>query len=116
MATHTLLRRWVIVLPVLQKLKELFRPPFLKQTHERTLDGLHLCARHLGDPAITVHEASSDLLELEVASYVGMHKDFSEFSGCNDELWNEINGIVAVTTELGRRGLIWSEFAVQLNI
>ena len=107
---------WVVVLPVLQELKELFCPPFLKQTHERALDSLHLRARHLGNPAIAIHKASGDLFELEVASYVGMHEDFSEFPRSNDKLWNEIDSIVAVTTKFSRRALIWSKLAVQLGI
>jgi hypothetical protein len=114
--THTLMSHWIIVLPVLQELEELFCPPFLKQSHERALDSLHLCARHLGNPAIAVHKASGDLFELEVASYVGMNENFSEFPRSNDKLWNEIDRVIAVTTKFNRRALVWSKLAVQLGI
>src|ERR1700734_2280925 len=99
MATHTLVRHRVVVLPVLQELEELFCSPFLKQSHERAFNSLHLCARHLGNPAIAVHETSGDLFELKVASYIGMDEHFSEFPRSNNKLWNEIDSIVAVTTK-----------------
>ena len=70
----------VLVLPALQELEELLRPPLLEETHERALDGLHFRARHLGDLAIAVHETTSDLLELQVASDVGVDENTGQFS------------------------------------
>ena len=70
----------VLVLPALQELEELLRPPLLEETHERALDSLHLRARHLGDLAIAVHETTGDLLELQVASDVGVDENTGQFS------------------------------------
>lgn len=104
----------VVLLPSLQELEESLGSSLLKQTHERTLDSLHLRTGNLGDLAIAVDEAPSDLLELKVACHVRMHQDFGELSRSNDKLRDEINGVVAISAKLGRRGLVWSEFAIQL--
>lgn len=44
-----------------------------------------------------------------------MHEDFREFSGCDDELWDEIDCVIPVTTELGRGSLIPAELSVELS-
>ena len=54
----------VLVFPSLKELEELLRTPLLKNTHEGTADGLHLITGNLGDLAITVDKAASNLLEL----------------------------------------------------
>lgn len=109
----TLVGRRVIVLPVLKELEELFCPPLLKETHERALDGLHLRTGDLGDLAIAVDVAARDLLELEVARHVSVDKDSSELARRDDEFGDEIDGIVAIATELlGRRRA--PELAVEL--
>ena len=113
-AVVTLVGRWVLVLPVLQELKELLRATLLEEAHERALDSLHLCTRNLGDPAVTVDEASSDLLELQIASDFGMDEDLSQFSRGDDELGNEVDGVVSVAPKLGGGCLIWTEFTVEL--
>ena len=110
----TLVGSGVIVLPSLQELEELLGAPFLEETHERALDGLHLRAGHLGDLAIAVDEAARDLLELEVARHVRVHEDARELAGRDDELGDEVDGIVAVATQLGRRGLVRPELAIEL--
>ena len=105
----------VLVLPVLQELEELLRSPLLKETHERTPHSLHLVTGNLRDLAITVDEAASDLLELKVASDFGVDEDLRELARRDDELGDEIHGVVAVTTELGGRGLLIPELAIELT-
>ena len=106
----------VLVLPVLQELEELLRSPLLKETHERTPHSLHLVTGNLRDLAVTVHKATRDLLELKVTSDIGVYKDPSELSRSNDKLGNEVDGIVSVTSKLGRRALIRPELAIQLDV
>ena len=109
----TLVGRRVIVLPVLKELEELLCPPLLKETHERTLDRLHLRTGDFGDLAVAVDVTARNLLELEVARYIGVDKDAGELARRDDELGDEIDGIVAVTAELlGRRSA--PELAVEL--
>ena len=104
----------ILVLPTLKELEELLCPPLLKETHERTLDRLHLRARDFGDLAIAVDEAARDLLELEVARHVRVHEDARQLAGRDDELGDEVDSIVTVTSKFGRRRLIWPEFTVEL--
>ena len=105
----------VLILPVLQELEELLRPPLLKKTHEGTLDSLHLRAGHLGDLAIAVYETACDLLELEVTGHIGVNENARELSGCDDELGDEINSIIAISAKILRCGLVGSELAVELH-
>ena len=107
--------RRVVILPGLEELEELLCPPLLKETHKWTLHGLHLSRRDLRDLAITIDEAASDLLELKVASDFGMDEDLRELARRDDELGDEIHGVVAVTTELGGRGLLIPELAIKLG-
>ena len=105
----------VLVLPVLQELEELLRSPLLKETHERTPHSLHLVTGDLRDLAITVDEAASDLLELEIPSDFGVYEDLGELARRDDELGDEIYGVVAVAAELGRWGLLIPELAIKLG-
>ena len=105
----------VIVLPVLEELKELLRAAFLKETHERATNGLHLCAGNLRDLAVTEDEGASDLLELEVARDIGVDEDLRELARCDDELGHQVHGVVTVTAELGRGRLVGAELAVELD-
>ena len=106
--------RRIVVLPALQELKELLCATLLKETHQRALDRLHLRARHLRDLALAVDEAARDLLELEVASDIGVDEDASELARSDDEFGDEIDSVVAVATKvLRRRGAI-PELAVEL--
>lgn len=111
----TLVSSRVIVLPVLQELKELLSATLLKESHEGALDGLHLRARHFGDPAITVDEATSDLLKFQVTSDFGVDQNLREFTRGDDELGYEVDGIVPVAPKLAGGSLIWTEFAVELS-
>ena len=104
----------VFILPALQELEELLGAPLLKETHKRTLHGLHLVTGDLRDLAIAVHKATCDLFELEVTSDVGVDKDLSELSRGDDELGNKVNSVISVASKLRRRALVWSELAVQL--
>ncbi len=111
----TLVSSRIFVLPALEKLEELLRPPLFEETHKRAFDRLHLRTGHLGDPAIAVNEAACDLLELEVAGDVGVDEDAGELSRRDDKLGDEIDGVVAVAAEVLRDGLIGSELAVELH-
>ena len=105
----------VLILPALKELEELLRPPLLKQTHEGTLHRLHLRAGNLGDFAIAEDETARDLLELEVPNDIGVDKDLGKFTRGNDELGDEIDGIVPIPAEIRRWGLVRTEFAVELD-
>lgn len=104
----------VFVLPALKELEELLRPPLLKEAHERALKCLYLVTGDLRDLAVTVDEATSDLLELKVTRDISVDEDLSELSGSDDKLGNEVNGVVSVTSKLRRRALVWPELAIQL--
>lgn len=107
------MRSGIFILPALQKLKELLRPALLKQSHQRALHGLHLGTRDLRDLAIAIHEATGDLLELEVASNIGVDEDLGKFSGRDDELGDKIDGVVPVAPQLGWWCLV-TELLVEL--
>ena len=105
----------VFVPPSLQELEELLRAAFLEETHQRALKGFYLRARDLGYPAVTIYEASRDLLELEIASDIGVHEDLRKFSRGDDELRHKIDSVVSVAPELRGRSLIRTEFAIKLR-
>ena len=105
----------ILVSPTLQELKELLRAPFLEQAHERTLDSLHLSTGNLGDSAIAIHKAPCYLLELKVSRNLCMNKDLGHLARCDDELGNQIHGIVAIPSKLLWDRLIRPELAVQLE-
>jgi hypothetical protein len=44
-----------------------------------------------------------------------VHEDFREFSGCDDELWDEIDCVIPITTELCGGSLISAELSVELS-
>ena len=115
-AIRTLVSGRILILPALEELEELLGPTFLKKTHKRALDCLHLRAGNLGDLAITVDEAASDLLELKVTSDIGVNEDLGELARSDNKLGNEVNGIVAIAAQFCRRSLIWPELAVKLHI
>lgn len=104
----------ILLLPVLNKLKELFRATLFKQAHEGGLDGLHLGAGDLGDLAIAVNERTRDLLELEVTSDIGVDEDVGQFTRRDDELGDQVDRVVPVASQLGG-GLGIAEFAIQLK-
>ena len=105
----------IIILPVLQELEELLGPPLLEETHQGRLDSLHFCGGDLRDSAISVDEASGDLLELEVSGDLCMDQDLREFTRGKDKLWYQINVVIPVPAELGGYGLLWTEFTVELG-
>ena len=94
----TLMSSRILVLPSLQELKEFLRTSLLKKSHERALDCLHFCTGYFRDLAIAIDEATSDLLEFEVSSNVGMNKNSGEFTRSNNEFGNKIDCIVSVAT------------------
>ena len=105
----------VIGPPVLKELEELLRSPLLKEAHKRALDSLHLSRRDLGDLAITVYEATRDLLELKVPRHIGVDEDTCQLSGSDDELGDEVDSVVAVATKVSGNRLIGAELAVELD-
>jgi hypothetical protein len=113
-AKRTLVSGRVIILPALEELEELLCTSLLEEAHERTLDGLHLSTGNLWDLAVTVDEAARNLLEFEVAGDLSVDEDLCELSRGDDELGDEINGIVTVSAKFLRRGLIRAELAIEL--
>src|SRR5882762_9164260 len=105
----------VFIFPSLQELEELLRAAFLEEAHQWALEGFYLRARDLGYPAVTIYEASRDLLELEIASDIGVHEDLRKFTRGNDEFGHKVDSVVSVAPELGGRGLIRTEFAIKLR-
>jgi hypothetical protein len=104
----------IFVLPILQEFEEFLRAALFKKTHQWAFDRLHLSAGNLGDPAVTIDEAARDLLELEITCNVRVYEDLREFSGRYYKLRDKIDGIVPVTTKLGGRSLITTEFSIKL--
>lgn len=45
-----------------------------------------------------------------------MDEDFGELAGRDDELWDQIDSVVAIATKLRRRGLIRAELSVKLKV
>ena len=88
--------RRIRLLPILQVLKEVLRPPLLEEPHQRTPHRLHLRARDLGDPPIPIDIRPRDDLELEVTHHVGMHEHTRELAGGEDEFMDEVDGVVAI--------------------
>lgn len=76
---------WIRLLPILQILKEILRPPLLKKPHQWTPDRLHFRTRHLRDPTIAIDETPCDDLELEVTDDVGVHEHPGELARGEDE-------------------------------
>lgn len=103
-------------LPVLEILKEVLRPPFLEQPHQRTPHSLHLRTRHFRDPPIPKDIASRDGLKLEIAGDVSVDEHTGELAGREDEFGDEVDGVVPVSTEFEVVG--WrcgAELLVQLE-
>lgn len=111
---RTLVGSRIFLLPSLQELEELLGPPLLEQAHEGAANSFHLVTRHLRDLSFAVDKAARNLLELQVASDIGVDKNLGELAGRDDELRDEIDSVVAVTAKFSRRSLIRPELAVQL--
>lgn len=109
------MRGRILIFPPLKELEELLRTSLLEETHERAADGLHFVTWDLGNLAVAIHEATSDLLELQVPSDVGVNEDLGELARRDDELGNEIDSIVAIPSKLLWDRLIRPELAVQLG-
>ena len=110
------MRSGILVFPALQELEEFLRPALFEQAHKGALHRFHLRTRDLGDLALAVHVAARDLLELEVAGDIGVDEDLGELARGDDELGDEIDGVISVASEVGGRGLIFTEFTVELYI
>jgi hypothetical protein len=112
---HTLMGGWIFVLPALQELEELFGSTLLKKSHERTLDSLHLRTRNFRDLAVAVNKTTSDLLEFEIPSNIRMDENLSKLPRSDNELGNEVHGVVTVATKVGRGSLITPELPIKLR-
>jgi len=44
-----------------------------------------------------------------------VHEDLREFSGCDDELWDEVDSVVPITAEVGGSCLILAELPIELS-
>jgi hypothetical protein len=104
----------ILIIPILQELEEFLCATLFKKAHQWAFDRLHFRAGNLRDPTVAIDETAGDLLEFEVASDIGVHEDFGEFSGCDDELWDEIDCVIPITTESSGGSLISAELSVEL--
>ena len=100
----TLVRSRILLFPLLQKRKEIPRSPLLKQAHQRAHDRLRLGTRDFTDPSVPVHIAARDNFELEVSDHIGVDEHAREFTGREDELGDEVDGVVAFASEVERGG------------
>jgi hypothetical protein len=105
----------ILFLPSLKENEKVPRPPLLKHPHQRTHHRLALVTRHLADASIAVDVRPSDDLELEVSNDIGVDEHPRELAGGQDELGNQVDGVVSVPAEVeccGRFGL--TELLVEL--
>lgn len=109
------MRGRILVLPVLEKFKELLGSPFLEQAHERTLKSFHFRAGYFGNPSIAVDETTSNLFEFKITGDIRVDEDPGQFTGRDDEFGYKVNSIVSVAAKLRGGSLIRTEFAVQLR-
>jgi hypothetical protein len=109
----TLMGGRIVVLPVLQKHEERPRPSLLEQAHQAAPQRLALVRRDLVDPSIAVDVGAGDLLELEVSDDVGVDEHSGECPAGQDELGDQVDGIVTVTTEVVGSGRV-AEFLEEL--
>lgn len=107
----------VVLLPVLNVEEEVAGAALLKETHKRRADSLRLVGRHLGDLAVAVNKRAGNLLELEVASDIGVDENLGELARRQDELGDEVDGVVAVTAKReGLGGSSATELLVELQV
>jgi hypothetical protein len=109
------MRGRILVLPVLEKFKELLGSPFLEQAHKRALNSLHFRAGYFGNPPITVDETTGNLFEFKITGDVRMDEDPGQFAGRDNEFGYKVDGIVSVAAKFRGGFLIRTEFAVQLR-
>ncbi|SRR6266550_4437452 len=109
------MRGRILVLPVLEKFKELLGPPFLEQAHKRALNSLHFCAGYFGNSPIAIDKTTSNLFEFKITGDVRVDEDPGQFTGRDNEFGYKVNGIVSVAAKLRGGCLIRTEFAVQLR-
>lgn len=93
---RTLMSSRILLLPVLQVLEKVPRPPLFKQTHQRTFHSLHLGTRHFRDFSISVDIGTGDDLEFEVTRDVSMDEHSGELARGEDEFRDEVDSVVAV--------------------
>ena len=104
----------VIVLPVLEELKELLRPTLFEEPHQRTPDSFELCAWNFRYLSIAEDVGGGDLLELEIPSDFSVNEHVCQFARGDDEFRDEIDCVVSVTTEVLGRFHAISEVLVHL--
>lgn len=104
----------VLLLVVLDELKELLGTALLKETHKGGADSLHLAGRDLGDLSIAVDEGAGDLLELQVAGDVGVDQDLDELSIGHHELGDQVDVVVTVAAQFSWGSLAATELSKEL--
>jgi hypothetical protein len=112
---HALVSRRVLLFVGLDIFKELLSSALLEESHQGRANGLHLGSGNLGNLALTVNIRSSDLLELEVAGDVGVGEDLDELAVGHHELGDQVDIVVTVASQLGRRGSTIAELSVKLK-
>lgn len=111
----TLVSSGVIILPVLNELEEFLGSPLLKKAHQGRFDCFQFGGGDLGDLSIPVDEATGDLFEFEVFGDLRVDQDACKFTRSDDKLWYQIDVIVPVPAKVGRHGLVWTKFTVELG-
>lgn len=104
----------VLLLVVLDELEELLGATLLKETHEGGADSLHLAGRDLGDLSVAVDVGTGDLLELQVASDVGVDQDLDELTVGHHELGDQVDVVVTVAAEFGWGSIAVAELSEEL--
>ena len=110
----TLVSGRILVLPTLQKHEKVPRSTLFEQAHQAAPQRLALVGRDLVDLAITVDVGPGDLLEFEVSNDVGVDEHSGKVAACQDELGDEVDGVVSITSE-GVGGRAVAEFLVELG-
>lgn len=109
------MRSFIVILPVLDELKELLQAALLDDADQGGCDSLGLAGRDLGDLSFAVYKGSRNLLKFQVPRDIGVCQESDNFSVSHHELWNKVNVVVSVTTQIGRNGFVGAIFAVKLR-
>jgi hypothetical protein len=112
--TPTLVSGRIFILPTLQKHEKVSRSTLLEQAHQAAPQRLALIGGDLVNLAIPVDVGTGDLLEFEVSNDVGVDEHSGKVAACQDELGDEVDGVVSITSE-GVGGRAVAEFLVELG-
>lgn len=90
-------------LVLVDKDKELAKPAFLKESHQRRCEGLLGRSGDLEDLPRLVHVRTGDALKVQVASDLRVEEHLRQVTGRHDELGDEVDVVVTVLAEVGGR-------------